>query len=72
MIILTLNSGDHVLFRMAKIGQLNKPVLENAFVYTFFLVNFFDVRKNDTGTDGKMKKTTAQPHKMLLLVQLQL
>lgn len=37
-------------FRRAKIGQLNKPVLENAFIYARFLVNYFAVRKNGIGT----------------------
>ena len=36
------------------IGQLKlyffKPVIENTFVYAYFPVNFFAVRKNDTGT----------------------
>lgn len=40
-------------FRRAKIGQLNKPVIENTFVYAYLLVNFFVVRKNGTGTGGR-------------------
>lgn len=39
-----------VFFRRAKTRQLNKPDIENTFVYAYFLVNFFTVRKNETGT----------------------
>ena len=47
-------------FRRTKIGQLNKPVLENTFIYACFLVNYFAVRKNGTGTHSTFLNSTTK------------
>ena len=50
-LLLIHSFGCFFLLLWAKIGQLNKPDIENTFVYAYLLVNFFAVRKNDIGTN---------------------